>query len=90
MTEQEKAFLKSIQNKIDKIPILTKHLLERNQNQYVSLLNKLEILNPLLTLKRGYSIVKKDNKVVDKISKLNSNDNITLELQDGNIEAIIK
>ena len=34
----------SLQNKIDKIPILTKHLLERNQNQYVSLLNKLKIL----------------------------------------------
>lgn len=60
------------------------------KHSYVNLINKLEILNPLLTLKRGYSIVKKDNKVVDKISKLNSNDNITLELQDGNIEAIIK
>ena len=57
----------SLQNKIDKIPILTKHLLERNQNQYVSLLNKLEILNPLLTIKRGYSITKKDGKVITSV-----------------------
>lgn len=73
----------SLQNKIDKIPILTKHLLERNQNQYISLLNKLEILNPLLTLKRGYSITKIDNKVITSVKNINKNDALQVELQDG-------
>ena len=73
----------SLQNKIDKIPILTKHLLERNQNQYISLLNKLEILNPLLTLKRGYSITKMDNKVITGVKNINKNDALQVELQDG-------
>lgn len=73
----------SLQNKIDKIPILTKHLLERNQNQYISLLNKLEILNPLLTLKRGYSITKIDNKVITSVKNINKNDVLQVELQDG-------
>lgn len=84
----------SLQNKIDKIPILTKHLLERNQNQYVSLLNKLEILNPLLTIKRGYSITKKDDKVITSVKDLKKDDTLQIQLQDGfvlaDVEKIIK
>ena len=44
----------------------------------------------MLTLKRGYSIVKKDNKVIDKVKTLKSGDNITIELQDGKLSAVIK
>lgn len=80
----------SLQNKIDKIPILTKHLLERNQNQYISLLNKLEILNPLLTLKRGYSITKIDNKVITSVKNINKNDALQVELQDGSVLADVE
>lgn len=80
----------SLQNKIDKIPILTKHLLERNQNQYVSLLNKLEILNPLLTIKRGYSITKKDDKVITSVKDLKKNDTLQIQLQDGSVLADVE
>ncbi len=57
-----------------------------NGNKYSNLINKLEALNPLLTLKRGYSIIKKDNKVIDSISKIRKEDILSLELKDGNIE----
>lgn len=80
----------SLQNKIDKIPILTKHLLERNQNQYVSLLNKLEILNPLLTIKRGYSITKKDDKVITSVKDLKKDDILQIQLQDGFVLADVE
>lgn len=80
----------SLQNKIDKIPILTKHLLERNQNQYVSLLNKLEILNPLLTIKRGYSIAKKDDKVITSVRDLKKDDTLQIQLQDGSVLADVE
>ena len=80
----------SLQNKIDKIPILTKHLLERNQNQYVSLLNKLEILNPLLTIKRGYSITKKDDKVITSVKDLKKDDTLQIQLQDGSVLADVE
>ena len=80
----------SLQNKIDKIPILTKHLLERNQNQYVSLLNKLEILNPLLTIKRGYSITKKDDKVITSVKDLKKDDILQIQLQDGSVLADVE
>ncbi len=80
----------SLQNKIDKIPILTKHLLERNQNQYVSLLNKLEILNPLLTIKRGYSITKKEDKVITSVKDLKKDDILQIQLQDGFVLADVE
>lgn len=80
----------SLQNKIDKIPILTKHLLERNQNQYVSLLNKLEILNPLLTIKRGYSITKKEDMVITSVKDLKKDDILQIQLQDGFVLADVE
>lgn len=80
----------SLQNKIDKIPILTKHLLERNQNQYVSLLNKLKILNPLLTIKRGYSITKKEDKVITSVKDLKKDDILQIQLQDGSVLADVE
>ena len=56
------------------------NLLNKNTNRYNNLIEKLSALNPVLTLKRGYSIVKCDNKVIE-------DDIIKIELQDGNINA---
>ena len=63
------------------------NLLNKNTNRYNNLIEKLSALNPVLTLKRGYSIVKCDNKVIDSIKKLKKDDIIKIELQDGNINA---
>lgn len=65
------------------------NVLIANKHSYIKILSKLEVLNPLLTLKRGYSIVKKDNKVIDSINKLSKGNKIDIELQDGNIKAEI-
>lgn len=53
------------------------------------LIEKLDILNPLNSLKRGYSITKKDNKCINSIKNLNKNDNINIRLYDGSVEAKI-
>ena len=63
------------------------HLLNNNTNRYNNLIQKLEALNPILTLKRGYAIVKHDNKAIESIKKIKKDDIINIELQDGNIEA---
>ena len=65
------------------------NVLIANKHSYIKILSKLEVLNPLLTLKRGYSIVKKDNKVIDSINKLSKGNKVDIELQDGNIKAEI-
>ena len=51
------------------------------------LINKLDVLNPMNTLKRGYAIVKKDNKVVSDLKKIQIDDNINIEVKNGMINA---
>ena len=75
---------------LDRIKIDIEKVFEKNKNVYLTNLNKLEVLNPLLTIKRGYSIAKKDNKVVSSIKKLKEKDKLTIELSDGSIDTIVE
>ena len=63
------------------------NLLNKNTNIYNNLIEKLETLNPVLTLKRGYSIIKSSDKVIDSVKKAKKDDIINIELQDGHINA---
>ena len=56
-----------------------------DKNDFHKLLSKLEVLNPLLTIKRGYSIVRKDDKVISSAKDLKKKDNLELELKDGKV-----
>lgn len=51
------------------------------------IINKLEVLNPMNTIKRGYSIVKKDNKVISDVKKINIDDMINVSIKNGIINA---
>ena len=51
----------------------------------LGLTEKLEVLNPISTLNRGYGIIKKDNVVVSSIANVKDNDDIVINLRDGNI-----
>lgn len=51
----------------------------------LGLTEKLEVLNPISTLNRGYGIVKKGNVVVSSIANVKDNDDIVINLKDGNI-----
>jgi exodeoxyribonuclease VII large subunit len=52
-----------------------------------NVIEKLILLDPLNSLKRGYSIVKKDNKCIDSIKLLKKEDIININLVDGNVKA---
>lgn len=69
----------------DRINLSIEKYLEKNKNSYINILNKLEILNPLLTIKRGYSITKINDKVVTSVKKIKKNDDLVVELTDGTI-----
>ena len=60
-------------------------LYKYKEQNLINIISKLEVLNPMNTLKRGYGIIKKDDKVVSSIKEINKNDNITINLKDGNI-----
>ena len=47
-------------------------------------------LNPLEILKNGYSIIEKDNKKLSSIKGIKQNDNISIRLADGKIDAVVK
>ena len=45
--------------------------------------NKLEVLNPLLTLKRGYAIAKSGDKAISSAKDVKSGDEVDIEFDDG-------
>lgn len=70
---------KYLSNHIDNLDVFLKTIME-----------KLVILNPFYVMKKGYSIVYKDNIIVSSITKIHQGDNIKIKMSDGDIDAIIK
>ena len=62
--------------------------IDKKQNLY-NLIDKLELINPLNTLKRGYSLVYKD-KLIKSIKEIKKDDILNIKLSDGSITAIVK
>ena len=61
----------------------------KNMNQITNISSKLETLNPLSILSRGYSIAEKDGKIISSRNDLKANDKFTLEFSDGKINATV-
>lgn len=62
-------------------------LIEQKKNLFVPVLSKLETLSPLLTLKRGYTLTKKNNKVIQSAKMIKKDDLLEIEFQDGVVQA---
>ena len=72
---------------IDNLNKNIKNILINKNHELVLLANTLKLVNPLNILDRGYSIVKKDNKVIKDIKDINKEDNIDIRIKNGNIKA---
>ena len=64
-------------------------MFDNANNKYNNLVDKLGVLNPLNTLKRGYTITKIGDNVITDINKVKINDNINITFENGNIDANI-
>ena len=62
-------------------------LYQFKEQHFNKLVEKLEVLNPLNTLKRGYAIVKDNDRVVSDISFIKNNDILKIEFRDGMVDA---
>ena len=51
------------------------------------IISKLEVLNPLNTLNRGYAIIKREDKVLSSIKNINKDDIIKISLKDGELSS---
>ncbi len=60
-------------------------VIKAKQENYLLQLSKLEILNPLNTLKRGYTLAKSEGKVISSSKDLKSGDELEIEFEDGNV-----
>ena len=72
---------------IDNLNKNIKNILVNKNHELVLLANTLKLVNPLNILDRGYSVVKKDNKVIKDIKDINKEDNIDIRIKNGNIKA---
>lgn len=83
--EREKVKLNNINEKIDRI---VKNKIDSTTLRYNNLIEKLELVNPLSTLKRGYSVIYKNEQVITNINDLNKDDSIRIRVYNG--EANVK
>ena len=60
-------------------------LLDKSKNKYINIISKLDALSPLKTIARGYTITKKNNKVITTIKDIKKEDILEISFQDGNI-----
>ena len=60
-------------------------IIKDKKDAYLKNFNKLEVLNPLLTLKRGYAIAKTEDKVISSSKDVKVGDKVDIELEDGTI-----
>lgn len=65
---------------------MSEHYTQKS-NLITNISSKLESLNPVSVLARGYSIAEKDGKVISSKAQLKKNDEFTLEFSDGKITA---
>ena len=59
-------------------------------NNYELLLNKLNLLNPLNVLSKGYSVVTKNGECIKNVKNINIKDEIDIRLHKGSIKAIVE
>lgn len=65
-------------------------LLENKKNGYINLLSKLEVLNPITTLKRGYSVTRLKDKIITKTDDIKEGDTLITSITNGKIESVVK
>lgn len=60
------------------------------EKKYELLINKLELLNPLAILKKGYSVVTKGNDIIKDYNSVEKGDKINIRLATGHIKAKVE
>lgn len=67
-----------------------KNKIVMENHRFIQLIDKLELVNPLSILTKGYSITKKEEMTIKQINDVNINDEIDVLLQDGTLRCLVK
>lgn len=93
LTNPKLLYMEKAYNYNELVNRLTKSIkinIDFNKNSYLNLLGKIEVLNPITTIKRGYSITKSGNKIINSLNNVKTNDKITITVSDGDILAKVE
>lgn len=85
--QQRRQTLQALKNRL--VSAQSQNISRKNQ-RYIGLTAKLDAMSPLKVLTRGYSLVRKeDGTMVRSVRQVNTQDEITVTLQDGSLTACI-
>ena len=79
-----------LENLVNRKNLIINNLFNNYKNQLQSFNRLLNLSSVEETLKRGYAIVKKNNKVISNSNNLNKDDLINIQLSKGSVSAKIK
>ena len=65
-------------------------LLKKKKHDYTLVLNKLEILNPISILSKGYSVVSINDKTINSTDKISKGDVLNIKLYKGSLKAKVE
>ncbi|MBQ8850608.1 MAG: exodeoxyribonuclease VII large subunit [Clostridia bacterium] len=81
---------KELEHKKERMDTSVDRLRDRRTSEYRALVEKLDALNPLRVLQRGYSAVKDgDGRVIGSVGELSEGQRVTVIMSDGRAEAEI-
>jgi exodeoxyribonuclease VII large subunit len=80
----------NIQTKVTRLNYIMKTTMTKYRNDYAKNVEKLDLVSPLKLLSKGYSIVMKDDEVVESVTSLKKDDAVTIQFKDGKKDAIIQ
>ncbi len=88
-----KVFVERKQNDLanydNQLEVNMRNYTKTKRNQFNSMIEKLEVLNPLSIMAKGYSIVKYDDKIISNSNDLQNNDIVEIKFSNGNAKAKI-
>jgi exodeoxyribonuclease VII large subunit len=76
--------LQTLRSRLDYV---TQQQLKQSISTFLNLSEKLNILNPLVMMGKGFSLVKKDSVIIKSVEQLSLHDAFTVTFQDGTVEA---
>ena len=85
---QEKYLM--IDQKIKQLVNLIQVKYEKQKTKYGELIAKLDAYSPLKTIARGYTITKKEGKIIKSKKQLKQGDKIEIKFIDGETSAIVE
>ncbi len=82
---------KNIYNLISSVDFVISNTIKSKKEKIINIKNSINILNPKLSLKRGFALVRnKNGKIVNKTSSISLGEHLSFELSDGSAITEVK